>query len=87
MSTTRLKATSDGVRMKVTFTRGEAEVELRFPVAGDDQQQEQAALDLCVLTDNIEQLIEAANTEIRVALLRQDLDQLDTPEIEENASE
>ena len=71
---TRLRVTTDGERVTVTFTRGQAEVLLRFPSSDDPQVRMEAGVDLVVLTDNLEQLIDAANLEIEAAILRKEME-------------
>lgn len=73
--TARLRVAIGGDnRVRVIFTRGEAEVELRFPYAPEDAElREEAGIDLTVLIDNLEQLIDHANLEIEAAILRQEM--------------
>lgn len=73
-STARLRVTIGADdKVRVLFTRGEAEVELRFPYAPEDVAvRESAGDDLTVLIDNLEQLIEHANLEIEAAILMQE---------------
>jgi ferric-dicitrate binding protein FerR (iron transport regulator) len=71
---TRLRVTTNGDRVTVTFTRGQAEVSLRFPASDDPQVRMEAGVDLVVLTDNLEQLIDAANLEIEAAILRKEME-------------
>lgn len=73
--TARLRVVIGGDnRVRVIFTRGEAEVELRFPYAPEDAElREEAGIDLTVLIDNLEELIDHANLEIEAAILRQEM--------------
>lgn len=71
---TRLRVSNDGDRVTVAFTHGLAEVLLRFPSSDDPQVRLEAGMDLVVLTDNLEQLIDAANLEIEAAILRKEME-------------
>lgn len=59
----------DGDHAVVTFTKGNVQLGLRFPVASTEADHD----DIDALVFNIEPLIESANLELEAAALRQEM--------------